>query len=144
MKKTNFQKIKEYGPLIISIILFIATMISLPTRVEQLESKTRTLEIQTAQSGAPSAAGSATTAATSSAPVDRDTLQGAVDRVQKAVETLSSAGIQFTLDQDFERMVVQVIDTSTKEVIRQIPPKEMLEIAQALDKLQGLLVHQKA
>ena len=99
---------------------------------------------QTAQSGAPSAAGSATTAATSSAPVDRDTLQGAVDRVQKAVETLSSAGIQFTLDQDFERMVVQVIDTSTKEVIRQIPPKEMLEIAQALDKLQGLLVHQKA
>jgi flagellar protein FlaG len=71
-------------------------------------------------------------------------LQGAVDRVQKAVETLSSAGIQFTIDQDFNRMVVQVVDTSTKEVIRQIPPKEMLEIAQALDKLQGLLVHQKA
>jgi flagellar protein FlaG len=99
---------------------------------------------QTAQSGAPSAAGSATTAATSSAPVDRDTLQGAVDRVQKAVETLSSAGIQFSIDPDFNRMVVQVVDTSTKEVIRQIPAREMLEIAQALDKLQGLLVHQKA
>ena len=91
-----------------------------------------------------SAAATAAGAAASSAPVDRDTLQGAVDRVQKAVETLSSAGIQFTIDQDFERMVVQVVDTSTKEVIRQIPPKEMLEIAQALDKLQGLLVHQKA
>lgn len=85
------------------------------------------------------------TAATAQAPViGRDTLQGAVEQVQKAVETLSSAGIQFTLDQDFNRMVVQVVDTSTKEVIRQIPPKEMLEIAQALDKLQGLLVHQKA
>ncbi len=91
-----------------------------------------------------SAAATAAGAAASSAPVDRDTLQGAVERVQQAVQTLSSAGIQFTLDQDFERMVVQVIDTSTKEVIRQIPPKEMLEIAQALDKLQGLLVHQKA
>ncbi len=90
------------------------------------------------------AAATAAGAAASSAPVDRDTLQGAVERVQQAVQTLSSAGIQFTLDQDFERMVVQVIDTSTKEVIRQIPPKEMLEIAQALDKLQGLLVHQKA
>lgn len=87
-------------------------------------------------------AGSAATAQSSA--IDRDTLQGAVDRVQKAVETLSSAGIQFTLDQDFNRMVVQVVDTSTREVIRQIPPKEMLEIAQALDKLQGLLVHQKA
>lgn len=84
----------------------------------------------------------ATTAQSSA--IDRDTLQGAVDRVQKTVETLSSAGIQFTIDQDFNRMVVQVVDTSTKEVIRQIPPKEMLEIAQALDKLQGLLVHQKA
>ena len=88
-------------------------------------------------------AGSTAATAPSSA-IDRDTLQGAVERVQQAVQTLSSAGIQFTIDQDFERMVVQVVDTSTKEVIRQIPPKEMLEIAQALDKLQGLLVHQKA
>ena len=94
-------------------------------------------------SAAATAAGAVTSAA-SSAPVDRDTLQGAVERVQQAVQTLSSAGIQFTIDQDFERMVVRVVDTSTKEVIRQIPPKEMLEIAQALDKLQGLLVHQKA
>jgi flagellar protein FlaG len=92
---------------------------------------------------APAPAGNTAATAQSSA-INRDTLQGAVDRVQKAVETLSSAGIQFTIDQDFNRMVVQVVDTSTKEVIRQIPPKEMLEIAQALDKLQGLLVHQKA
>ncbi|WP_142804335.1 flagellar protein FlaG [Tepidiphilus sp. J10] len=92
---------------------------------------------------APATAGNTAATAQSSA-IDRDTLQGAVERVQKAVETLSSAGIQFTLDQDFNKMVVQVVDTSTKEVIRQIPPKEMLEIAQALDKLQGLLVHQKA
>lgn len=91
-----------------------------------------------------SAAATAAGAAASSAPVDRDTLQGAVERVQQAVQTLSSAGIQFSIDPDFNRMVVQVVDTSTKEVIRQIPPKEMLEIAQALDKLQGLLVHQKA
>ena len=90
------------------------------------------------------AAATAAGAAASSAPVDRDTLQGAVERVQQAVQTLSSAGIQFSIDPDFNRMVVQVVDTSTKEVIRQIPPKEMLEIAQALDKLQGLLVHQKA
>lgn len=85
-----------------------------------------------------------TAATAQSSAIDRDTLQGAVERVQKAVETLSSAGIQFTIDQDFNRMVVQVVDTSTKEVIRQIPAREMLEIAQALDKLQGLLVHQKA
>ena len=32
----------------------------------------------------------------------------------------------------------------TNEVIRQIPSEEMLEIAKALDRLQGLLVKQKA
>lgn|GEM_PF-476157 len=102
-----------------------------------------TATARTSDTATTAPAGSTAATAPSSA-IDRDTLQGAVDRVQKAVETLSSAGIQFTIDQDFNRMVVQVVDTSTKEVIRQIPPKEMLEIAQALDKLQGLLVHQKA
>ncbi|MBI5781110.1 MAG: flagellar protein FlaG [Rhodocyclales bacterium] len=97
-----------------------------------------------AAGAAPAVEAGASAAAAAAAPVDREALQGAVERVQQTVEKLSSAGIQFTIDQDFERMVVRVIDTSTKEVIRQIPSKEMLEIAQALDKLQGLLVHQKA
>ena len=40
--------------------------------------------------------------------------------------------------------MVKVIDRSTKEVIRQIPSKEMLELAQALERLQGLLIRQQA
>ncbi|MFC4486225.1 flagellar protein FlaG [Tepidiphilus baoligensis] len=110
---------------------------------DTIASTTTTARSSDTASATTAPAGSTAATAQSSA-IDRDTLQGAVERVQKAVETLSSAGIQFTLDQDFNKMVVQVVDTSTREVIRQIPPKEMLEIAQALDKLQGLLVHQKA
>jgi flagellar protein FlaG len=41
-------------------------------------------------------------------------------------------------------MVVKVIDRETQDVIRQIPSQEMLDLAQALDKLQGLLIKQKA
>jgi flagellar protein FlaG len=39
---------------------------------------------------------------------------------------------------------VKVIDTATKDVLRQIPSEEMLAIAKAIDKVKGLLVHQKA
>jgi len=37
-----------------------------------------------------------------------------------------------------------VVDMATKDVIRQIPTPEVLAIAKALDKLQGLLVKDKA
>jgi len=40
--------------------------------------------------------------------------------------------------------VVKVVDLETKEVIRQIPSPEVLEIAKAVDQLQGLLIRQKA
>jgi flagellar protein FlaG len=40
--------------------------------------------------------------------------------------------------------VVKVTDTETDKVIKQIPSKEALELAKALDKLRGLLVKQEA
>lgn len=37
-----------------------------------------------------------------------------------------------------------MIDRQTKEVLRQMPSEEALAIAHALDKLQGLMIKQKA
>jgi flagellar protein FlaG len=36
------------------------------------------------------------------------------------------------------------MDSQSNEVIRQFPSKEAIEIARALDKLQGLLIKDKA
>jgi flagellar protein FlaG len=36
------------------------------------------------------------------------------------------------------------LDSQSKEVIRQIPSEEAIQLAQALDKLQGLFVKAKA
>jgi len=52
--------------------------------------------------------------------------------------------LQFSIDKDTGTTVVKVIDTSTKEVIKQIPSEDMLALAKALDQLKGLLVKQKA
>lgn len=75
--------------------------------------------------------------------VTRDQLQRAVDATNEFVQPINSA-INFSVDKDSGEMIVKVTDKETKEVIRQIPSEEMLAVAQALDKLQGLLIKQKA
>jgi len=40
--------------------------------------------------------------------------------------------------------VVKVIDQETKEVLRQIPTKEALEIAKSFDTAKGFLISQSA
>lgn len=67
----------------------------------------------------------------------------AARQVEKFVQNLSS-DLQFSIDESSGSNVVRVIDRSTKEVIRQIPSEEMLSIARALDRIQGLLIRQKA
>jgi flagellar protein FlaG len=52
--------------------------------------------------------------------------------------------LQFSIDKDSGTTIVKVIDTNTKEVIRQFPSEEMLAIAKGLDQMTGLLVKQKA
>lgn len=48
--------------------------------------------------------------------------------------------INFTVDETSGVRVVRVVDSSTQEVIRQIPSEEVIRMAQVLDKLQGLFV----
>lgn len=74
---------------------------------------------------------------------DRETLLQAVEDVRKALAPVAQ-DLQFSIDDDTGRTVVKVVDSSTDEVIRQIPSKEVLAIAKALDKLQGVLLKQEA
>lgn len=67
----------------------------------------------------------------------------ALQSINKAMQALSS-NLEFTVDADSNRTIVKVMDQQTKEIIRQMPSVEAIEISKALDKLQGLLVRQKA
>ena len=73
----------------------------------------------------------------------REAVESAVKAVQEFVKPMSG-NLEFTLDEESGRTVVKVTDSTTKELIRQIPSAEMLAIAKALDRLQGLLGRQKA
>ncbi|MES2070376.1 MAG: flagellar protein FlaG [Pseudomonadota bacterium] len=68
----------------------------------------------------------------------------AVKSINKMLQSSFSQDLEFSFDADANRAIVKVIDQKTKEVIRQMPTPEALEIAKALDKLQGLLIRQEA
>lgn len=75
-----------------------------------------------------------------------DQLKEAVSQLNKASQD-KSQGLEFSIDNDSKRTVVKVIDQTTKEVLRQIPTPEALEIAKALESKStsaGLLIQQTA
>jgi flagellar protein FlaG len=75
-----------------------------------------------------------------------------LDQVGHAVAQLNQSsqakaqGIEFSIDKDSKRTVVKVVDQATKEVLRQIPTPEALEIAKSLESTSGtgLLISQTA
>ena len=71
-------------------------------------------------------------------------VQQAADEINKALQRLNSSSLEFSVDHDSGRTVVRVVDVATKDVIRQIPNEETLQIAKSIDKLQGLLIRHKA
>jgi flagellar protein FlaG len=93
------------------------------------------------QAAAP-ADGTPNTPANAAEP-NREALLQAVDEVRKAIEPVAQ-DLLFSIDDDTGHTVVKVVDASTDEVIRQIPSAEVLAIAKALDKLQGVLIKQEA
>lgn len=73
-------------------------------------------------------------------------LKEAVSQLNKASQD-KTQGLEFSIDNDSKRTVVKVIDQTTKEVLRQIPTQEALEIAKALESKSGqagLLIQQTA
>lgn len=73
--------------------------------------------------------------------LDKATLTGAVQKLNDYVAPALQT-IQFSIDDDTDRIVVKVVDTETQKVLRQIPNEEVLAISKTLDKLRGLVIRQ--
>ena len=56
----------------------------------------------------------------------------------------AGSGLQFSVDQNTGKTIVRVVDSETKQVIRQIPSEEMLELSRAIDTMQVKLLEQTA
>jgi flagellar protein FlaG len=76
-------------------------------------------------------------------PASGTAVKDAVAAINARVQSISQ-NLQFSVDHDSGQVIVKVIDGETNTVIRQIPSEEVLAISKALEKLQGLIIKQKA
>lgn len=75
--------------------------------------------------------------------VDKATLATAVNKLNELVSpTLQN--IEFVMDEEADRVVVKVVGTVSKKVLRQIPNEEVLAFSKTLGRLQGLVIRQTA
>lgn len=70
-------------------------------------------------------------------------VQGAVDIVNKAIK-ISNHRLEFQLHEESGRYQVKVIDSVSEEVIKEMPPEEMLDLSvrirETVNKVLGIMV----
>lgn len=71
-------------------------------------------------------------------PSNRGTLEQAVGKVREALQQ-SASHLKIEVDQDSKRLVFKILKGDSGEVIRQIPPQEVIDLAKNLSGLKGLL-----
>jgi len=95
------------------------------------------------RAGAPVPAPAQNTASSRSPPTAEAARQ-AVAQINAFLKTSSAASVEFTVDGKSDQVIVRIVDTATKQLIRQIPSEQALAISQALDGVSGMLLRQKA
>ena len=70
-------------------------------------------------------------------------LEKELKKLDKVVNSFAPTELKFEIHQDSKELMVKVINTKTKEVIREIPPHQILEIVAEIKKLLGILVDTK-
>lgn len=74
---------------------------------------------------------------------DAGAVKEALEKINTSIQGFVSH-LEFSIDSDTNRNIVKVVDNRTKDVIRQFPSEEVLNIAKALDNFKGLLLKESA
>jgi len=82
-------------------------------------------------------------AISSYAGVDRENLGKTVEKLNRATE-LFEQRISFKIHDETKRLMVRVIDDNTGEVIKEIPPEDMLDIEANISKMIGIILDKHA
>lgn len=58
-------------------------------------------------------------------------------RIQKKLATSIGTELSFSVDRELNEVIIKITDKNTKEVIRQIPSEEMIDLAKRLQELES-------
>lgn len=75
--------------------------------------------------------------------ISRESVEVAAEKIQSFVSSMKR-DLNIYVDNSTGRSVIRVVDAESSQLIRQIPPEESIRLAQTVDFLASLLVHQRA
>jgi flagellar protein FlaG len=73
----------------------------------------------------------------------RKLIEDSVRNINLELE-LKRISLNFSIDEDSERIVVQVVESESGKLIRQIPPDEILALRKRLEELTGIIFDTQA
>lgn len=74
---------------------------------------------------------------------DVQVTQTVLDDLGKNLQIVHDVDLHFNLDEATGRTVVKITNSETGELIREVPPKEMLNLAAKMEDIVGILFDQK-
>jgi flagellar protein FlaG len=75
--------------------------------------------------------------------VDAEFLQDVLDAAQKHFHA-RNIGLEFSVHGETGRIKVTVLDKDTGEMIREVPPRQVLDLMAKIDEMMGIMFDQKA
>lgn len=77
-----------------------------------------------------------------SVSISEKTVINAIEKANKAI-SFSNRQLEFSVHEKTKEIMVKVIDSETKEVIREIPPEKILDMVANLLEMAGILVDER-
>jgi len=75
-------------------------------------------------------------------PINEKVVSEAVEKINRALEGTNRI-FQYTIHEGTKDIMIKVIDETTKEVIKEIPPKKILDMIASMMEMAGLLVDER-
>jgi len=74
--------------------------------------------------------------------IPREDVERATDKLNRLMGLIDKR-LRFDLNEESDQIMVRVIDQDTEDVLKEMPPKRVLELLHSLTDIAGLLVDQK-
>ena len=74
--------------------------------------------------------------------IPREDVEKATDKLNRLMGLINKR-LRFDLREDSDRIMVRVIDQDTEDVLKEMPPKRVIELLNSLTDIAGLLVDEK-
>ena len=78
------------------------------------------------------------------APIDNEAIKKAVEKANARLTAASSERLSFGYEERLNRLYVQIKDNATGEVVREIPPKKLIEQQAAMSEMIGMILDRNA